>query len=115
MDTIEWLAADGRVLACSDYDIEEKYLAFVSRYRSPYIASHWEFLLKPLALHYSGEPGLIRYRQLEFHRMPLMAYIALDDPHVLTRGDFVRLGLAAAPGKPDVLPYSCLLYTSRCV
>ena len=35
-----------------------------------------------------------------------MAYIALDDPRVLTRGDFVRLGLAAAPGKPDVLPYS---------
>lgn len=106
VDKIEWLAADARVLACSDYDSEEKYLAFVSQYRSPYIASHWEFLLKPLAMHYSGEPGLIRYRQIEFHRMPLMAYIALDDPHVLTRADFVRLGLAAVPGKPGVLPYS---------
>lgn len=106
VDKIEWLSADARVLSSSDYDIEEKYLAFVSQNRSPYIASHWEFLLKPLALHSSGEPGLIRYRQLEFHRMPLMAYIALDDPHVLTRGDFVRLGLAAAPGKPGVLPYS---------
>lgn len=106
VDKVEWLAADGRILASSDYDIEEKYLAFVSQYRSPYIASHWEFLLKPLVLHYSGEPGLIRYRQIEFHRMPLMAYIALDDPHVLTRGDFVRLGLAAVPGRHDVLPYS---------
>jgi CorA-like Mg2+ transporter protein len=106
VDKIEWLSADGQVLSSSDYEIEEKYLAFTSRYRSPYIASHWEFVLKPLALHYSGEPGLIRYRQLEFHRMPLMAYIALDDPHVLTRADFIRMGLAAAPGEHDVLPYS---------
>jgi hypothetical protein len=106
VDKIEWLSADEQVLSSSDYDIEEKYLTFVSQYRSPYIAAHWEFLLKPLALHYSGEPGLIRYRQLEFHRMPLMAYIALDDPHVLTRADFIRMGLAAAPGARDVLPYS---------
>jgi hypothetical protein len=35
-----------------------------------------------------------------------MAYIALDDPHVLTRADFIRMGLAAAPGARDVLPYS---------
>ncbi len=106
VDKIEWLSADGRALSSSDYEIEEKYLAFVSQYRSPYIAAHWEFLLKPLALHYSGEPGLIRYRQIEFHRMPLMAYIALDDPHVLTRADFIRMGLATPPGERDVLPYS---------
>ena len=106
VDKIEWLSADGRALSSSDYEIEEKYLAFVSQYRSPYIAAHWEFLLKPLALHYSGEPGLIRYRQIEFHRMPLMAYIALDDPHVLTRADFIRMGLATPPGERGVLPYS---------
>ena len=106
VDKIEWLSADEKVLSSSDYDIEEKYLTFVSQYRSPYIASHWEFLLKPLALHYSGEPGLIRYRQIEFHRMPLMAYVAMDDPHVLTRADFIRMGLAAAPGALGVLPYS---------
>jgi hypothetical protein len=106
VDKVEWLSADGRVLSSSDYEAEQKYLAFVSQYRSPCIAAHWEFLLKPLALHYSGEPGHIRYRQIEFHRMPLMAYIALDDPKVLTRADFIRMGLAAAPGEPGVLPYS---------
>jgi hypothetical protein len=103
---VEWLSAEGEILASSDYEKEQKYLAFVARYRSPYIAAHWEFLLKPLALHYSGDAGLIRYRQIEYHRMPLVAYLALDDPGVLTRADFIRMGLAAAPGEPDVLPYS---------
>jgi len=115
--TVEWLSGDGRVLASSDYEAEQKYLACVSQYRSAYIASHWEFLLKPLALHYSGDPGLIRYRQIEFHRMPLMAYLALDDPHVLTRADFIRMGLAAGPGGPGVLPYSeryLLRFERRC-
>ena len=106
VDKIEWLSASDEILSSSDYEKGEKYLAFVARHRSPYIASHWEFLLKPLAMHYSGEPGLIRYRQIEYHRMPLMAYVALDDPHVLTRADFIRMGLVAAPGGHDVLPYS---------
>jgi len=38
--------------------------------------------------------------------MPQMAYLACNDPHRLKRADFVRLGLAAAPGEPDDLPYS---------
>lgn len=107
LERVEWLSADGRVLASSDYEQgPTRYLAYVSQYRAACIASHWEFLLRPLVLHYSGEAGLIRYRQIEYHRMPLMAYIALDDPRSLSRADFVRLGLAAAPGPGDVLPYS---------
>lgn len=102
----EWLAGDGTVLAVSDYDKRDKYLSFVCRYRAPCIASHWEFLLEPLVLHHSGEKGLIRYRQLESHLMPLMAYLAVDDPRALTRADFVRLALAAAPGASESLPYS---------
>jgi hypothetical protein len=38
--------------------------------------------------------------------MPLMAYLTMDDPRALTRGHFVRLGLAQAPGPADSLPYS---------
>jgi hypothetical protein len=76
----EWLAADGRVLATSDYEKRSKYLAFVSRFRAPCISSHWEFLLRPLVLHHSDEEGPVRYRQIEYHRMPLLAYLAMDDP-----------------------------------
>ena len=38
--------------------------------------------------------------------MPLMAYLTMDDPSALARGEFMRLGLAAAPGPPESLPYS---------
>jgi hypothetical protein len=103
---VEWLAADGKVLAVSDYEKRDKYLSFVCRYRAPCIASHWEWLLEPLVLHHSGEKGLIRYRQIEYHLMPLMAYLVVDDPSALTRAEFVRVGLAAAPGTSESLPYS---------
>ena len=103
---VEWLSADDKVLAVSDYEKREKYLSFVCRYRAPCIASHWEWLLEPLVLHHSGKKGLIRYRQIEYHLMPLMAYLIVDDPASLTRAEFVRLGLAASPGTPESLPYS---------
>jgi hypothetical protein len=103
---VEWLSPTGAVLAASDYEKREKYLSFACRHRSPCIASHWEFLLKPMVLHHSGERGLIRYRQLEYYRMPVMNYLALEDPQELTRGDYVRLALASAPGDSLTLPYS---------
>jgi hypothetical protein len=103
---VEWLSTDGAVLAVSDYEDREKYLLHVSRYRTPCIASHWEYLLRPMVLEYTGQTGVLRYRQLEYYRMPVMAYLAVDDPAVLSRGDFVRLGLVTRPGERDTLPYS---------
>ncbi len=102
----EWLSADGAVLAESDYERREKYLAFVCRHRAPAIASHWAFLFHPLVLHHTDEKGQIRFRQIEYYRMPLLAYFAMDDPSELTRADFVRLALATGPGDPDALPYA---------
>ena len=32
---------------------------------------------------HSEAAGLLRYRQIEYYRMPLMAYLALDDPRTL--------------------------------
>ena len=103
---VEWLDAEGMTLATSDYENRAKYLQFVGQHRSPHIAAHWEFLLRPMALYHSDRPGVIRYRQIEYHRMPLMAYLSFSDPQGLTRGDFARLALIAKAGPSDTLPYS---------
>jgi hypothetical protein len=103
---VEWLGRDGEVLATSDFAARAKYLSFVARYRAPCIADHWEYLLRPLVLEFPGQSGPLRYRQLEYYRMPFMSYLALDHPEQLTRADFVRLGLVTRPGEPDTLPYS---------
>jgi hypothetical protein len=103
---VEWISPEGVVRAVSDYEKREKYLSFVCRHRAPCISSHWEYVLKPMVLHHSDEKGLIRYRQIEHFRMPLMAYLALEDPSRLTRGDFVRLAMARAPGDSETLPYA---------
>lgn len=101
---VEWLDAAGQVLAASDYERRDKYLAYVCKHRAACISSHWEFVLRPLVLHHSDQPGQIRYRLVEFHRMPLCAFLTLDDPRVLTRADFLRLAVVAPPGPSDQLP-----------
>ena len=103
---VEWLAADGKVLAVSDYEKREKFLAHVCRYRAPAIAAHWEFLLTPIVAHHSDQAGLLRFRPIEYHRMPVLGYLAVGNGRSLTRAEFVRLGLVTAPGPADALPFS---------
>jgi hypothetical protein len=56
---------------------------------------------------HSGEPGRLRYRQIEYYRMPTMAYLSLSDPTLLTRSDYVRLGLVTGVGESEAtLPYA---------
>ena len=95
---VEWLAADGRVLAVSDYEDRKQYLASVCRERAPPLAAHWQYLLNPMAAHHTDQAGALRFRHLEYYRMPLMAYLAVDHPEQLTRADFARLAYATAPG-----------------
>ncbi|MDX2205862.1 MAG: CorA family divalent cation transporter [Hyphomicrobiaceae bacterium] len=101
---VEWIGHGGAVLACSDYENRQKYLEFVCRHRSPAIAAHWEFLMQPLVPHYSDAKGLLRYRQLEYYRMPMMAYLALEDHGHLTHAERMRLALALAPGEHIASP-----------
>ena len=103
---VEWIGADGEVLARSDFELQEKYLAFVREHRAAAIAAHWEWLLQPMVHDHSGAVGPVRYRQLEYHRMPTMAFVAVDHVDALTRADWVRLGLLTPPGASDLLPYS---------
>ena len=98
---VEWLGASGEILSVSDYEKREKFLASVCKHQVEHIAAHWEFLLSPMTPSQSENPGLIHYRQLEFYRMPLMAYLALDKPALLTRADYMRLAFVGPPGEPS--------------
>ncbi len=109
MASVEFLDAAGRVLAASDAQDRDSFLAHVAEHRAPRIAAHWAYLLQPLVSDHSGRPGALRFRQIEYYRMPTMAYLALDEPRALTRKDFVRLGLlTAAPdaGGDAPLPFA---------
>ncbi len=101
MASVEWLGADGAVLAHSDSQQRELFMAHVAEHRAPRIAAHWAFMLRPLVADHSDEPGELRYRQIEYYRMPLMGYLAIDDPRTLTRNDFIRLGLVTGAGGSD--------------
>jgi hypothetical protein len=119
----EWLDREGRVLAASDAGERDAFLAHVAEHRAPRIAAHWEYVLAPLVNHHSAQEGALRFRQIEYYRMPMMAYVAVDDPCALSRSDFVRLGLvtgagelrASQPGLPDELrpPEQRLPYAER--
>jgi hypothetical protein len=108
----EWLDAGGQVLAASDTRERDAFLAYVAEHRAPRIAAHWEFVLAPLVNHHSSRPGPLRFRQIEYYRMPMMAYLSVDGPRRLTRNDFIRLCLVTgggelAPGAADpALPYA---------
>jgi hypothetical protein len=107
MASVEWLGSDGRVLASSDAQQREAFLSHVAQHRAPRISAHWAWLMQPLVSDHSDDPGVLRYRQIEYYRMPVMAYLALDDPGRLARDDFVRLALVTGAGATDAhLPYS---------
>ena len=105
-EKVEWLDATGAVVGASDYEARDKFMASVCRHQTTAISAHWEHLLEPMVPNQSETRGLARYRQLEFHRMPIMVWLGLDDPRRLTRADHMRLAFAGAPGEPDRTPYS---------
>ncbi|CAK0761608.1 Magnesium transporter CorA [Azospirillaceae bacterium] len=104
---VEWLSTEGVPLATSDYENREKFLTFVCRQKAAPISADWEFLLAPMVLDASEQAGVLRYRQLEYNRTPLMAYLAVDNPQSLSRADFVRLCWSTrADEQRNRLPFS---------
>ena len=108
MASVEWLSVGGEVLARSDAQQRELFLAHVCEHRAPRVSAHWAFMLEPLVGDHSSDAGLLRYRQIEYYRMPLMGYLALDNPKALTRADFARLALIAGASETESgnLPYA---------
>jgi len=106
LHSLEWITADGTVLAASDSADRDKFLSFVAQHRAPRVSSHWAFLLKPLLLDHVDPNAAIRYRQIEFYRMPVMGLLAVDEPRAISRNDFIRLGLVIGANDAEALPYS---------
>ena len=111
LSSAEWLGHDGQVLAQSDASQRELFMAHVSRHRAPRIAAHWAWLLEPLVGDHSDRPGVLRYRQIEYYRMPQLTYLAVDNPQALSRSDFIRLGLVT--GAPESGPNGPLPYAEQ--
>ncbi len=104
---VAWLSSAGDVLAASDYERQDLYLPYVCTHKAARFSAHWEYLLQPLVpAHLSDSTSGIRYKQVEDDRIPLMSYLAVDDPQRISRGDFARLAFAIRRGRSDNLPYS---------
>lgn len=103
-ERVEWLDDEGRLLAVSDYEQRDKYVASVCARQVPTIAAHWKFLLAPLSR--EGESGSLKFGLVEHNWIPLMAYLAMADPSSLTANDHARLGLVLPPGDPASPPYA---------
>ena len=103
-ERVEWLDREGGVLATSDYERRDNFLASVCREQVPTIAAHWRFLLAPLR--HGGEAGPLSFGLVEHNWIPLMAYLAVADPQSLTPNDHARLGLVLPPGDPASAPYA---------
>jgi hypothetical protein len=95
------LDAQGQVLAESDAAQRELFMDHVARHRAPRIAAHWDWLLQPLVSDHSEQTGTLRYRQIEYYRMPLLGFLAVDNPQTISRSDFIRLGLVTGAGAPQ--------------
>lgn len=105
MRQVEWLDENGEVAAASDFANRQSFLSHVCEHREARIGRHWDFLLRPMVQHNSEQEGSIRYRQLEYHHLPKMTYLSLDNPFELSRASFYRLGMATEPDAGYGLPY----------
>jgi len=102
---VQFLDAAGTVLSTSDFGDREKYVGRVREIKQTPLSAHWEYILQPLVPAYLGG-GLLQYYQIENKRIPIMTYLALDEPRALTRGDLTRIGYAAKWGPSDTLPFA---------
>lgn len=103
-DSVELLDVGGTVLAAADYGDKERYISSVCDHRAAEIATHWQYLLAPLTLEHRAGKRDMAFHLLEQERMPLLAWLAFDDARALSRDDWIRLGLAAAPAEPGAAP-----------
>ena len=81
----------------------------VAAYQQPPITGYWQKLIAPLIMIGDGSVPTsevaVRVRPVVDERMPVLATLAVDDPYVISRGDWVRLCFADEAGTAT-LPYA---------
>jgi len=96
----------------SDYTSMATHLDFTRQTKKSPMAAHWAWMVEPLVAEEDEETvrngtkdGKLYLEQLQDERMPLMCYLAMDDPQKVGKGDQVRLCFCDGPGD-WVLPYA---------
>jgi hypothetical protein len=105
MYSVDWLGADGAVLASSDTQEKDAFTRHVCERHTPLIASHWRWLLLPLVPAGTDADAALQFHLVEYYRMPMMSYLAVRRPNELTPGEWASLGMIAGapatPGQPS--------------
>lgn len=96
----------GEIIAESESDFAEmeKHLNAVESQKLPPLCNHWSWLLRPFA--FNGDTAAICGKQLLDERMPLMAWVTVENPDALTEGDFDRLTFVDERGPSTKRPYA---------
>lgn len=112
---VEWVFADSTKSPTSqecrsNYTDQSAFRDFVHDHVQSPVAAHFQYLLGPLSCYqsrYTADRSWLAYRQILDERIPVMSYLAVDDPQKLTEADFFRLTYCDSPGShPSVFPYS---------
>ena len=119
--SLEWMDSDGQVIAArqtenpkasSNAEQQRSLRAFVHRTVQSPVVAHYQYLMHPLIPYefHAVEPNAPRwlaFRQILDERIPVMSYLAVDDPLKLTEADWFRLTFCDSPGRhPGIFPYS---------
>ncbi|MBF0133744.1 MAG: hypothetical protein HQL75_14310 [Magnetococcales bacterium] len=100
----EWLGTSGETLMTSDFEDRLKFLTFTKEHRVPATAAHWSFLLHPIVPAAGDEASPLRFHQIENHHMPMMAFLAIDDPRNLAWDQWLRLGMTDTLHPDEPIP-----------
>jgi hypothetical protein len=75
LNHVEWLDAKER----------ETFLSHVCEHRIPRMTAYWGYILQPLINDHTTDAGVLRYRQIEHYRIPVMGFLTVDNPNELRR------------------------------
>lgn len=94
------------VLVASDFHCGRRHFAEqVAIGAEPPVSAHWMYLLEPIKPYRKRDEEDPRFRQIIDDRLPGLTYVSVDDPRLISEGDFDRLTFCETGGDAPY-PYS---------